>query len=80
MLAPVSKPPSEPARDAVVADELRALRHSLDALIAENADLRRRLELSETARHDLVAQAEHLIHMLDVSRKELREAKGTAKG
>ncbi|MCB9876758.1 MAG: hypothetical protein H6835_04060 [Planctomycetes bacterium] len=73
-------PPSDPAPDAAFAEELRQLRRSLDVLVAENASLRQRLELSESARHDLVAQAEHLIHMLDVSRKELREAKGGAKG
>jgi len=75
MLARVPTPPSDP-----VADELRKLRESLDALIAENAELRRRLELSENARRDLVAQTEQVLHMLDLSRKELRQAKGGAAG
>ena len=78
--------PSLPS-DSGVADELRQLRLSLDglsqrlgALTAENADLRQRLELSETARTDLLAQTEHVIELLADCRREIRELqkKGTA--
>ncbi|MCK5944025.1 MAG: hypothetical protein KAI24_18715 [Planctomycetes bacterium] len=59
-----------------VAAELKQLRASLDALAArvgelaaENRDLRDRLEQSQQARTDLVAQAEHLIHELAKARE-----------
>ena len=78
MLLCVSKPPSDP-----IANELQALRTSIDGLserVGELADdnkhLREQLELSQTARTDLVAQAEHLIHQLAMTRKELRALKG----
>lgn len=78
MLLCVSTPPSDP-----IANELQALRTSIDGLservgelAADNKHLREQLELSQTARADLVAQAEHLIHQLAVARKELRTLKG----
>jgi chromosome segregation ATPase len=78
MLLCVSKPPSDP-----IANELQALRTSIDGLserVGELADdnkhLREQLELSQTARTDLVAQAEHLIHQLAMTRQELRALKG----
>ena len=61
MLLRVSTPPSDP-----IANELQALRKSLDALservgelAADNQQLREQLAQSETARTDLVGQAEH---------------------
>lgn len=78
-----SSDPGEPAALARCADELRALRASLDALgerlarlIDENALLRARLEQSETARRDLVAQVEHVVELLADSRRELRTLQG----
>ena len=75
MLPCVSTPPSDP-----IVSELQALRASLDALsqrvgelAADNQILREQLAQSQAARTDLVAQAEHLIHQLDQSRKEVRE-------
>lgn len=56
-------------------DELGQTQQNTDFL-AENADLHRRLEQSEAARRDLVAQTEHLIELLAVSRKKIRELKG----
>lgn len=80
MLAPVPSPPSDP-----VADELRALRQSIDALAqrveqlaADNQRLREQLAFSQAARSDLTAQAEHLISMLADSRNEIRALKGGA--
>jgi len=80
MLPRVSTPPS----DAIVS-ELQALRQSLDVLsqrvgelAADNKLLREQLAHSETARTDLVAQAEHLIHQLAASRNEVRGLKGEA--
>ena len=59
---------------------LQQMRESIEALAAqvgrlaeENRDLRERLEASQTARTDLVAQAEHLIHALGQSREEVRK-------
>lgn len=82
MLARVPSPPSDP-----VADELRALRQSIDALAqrveqlaADNRQLREQLAFSQAARTDLVAQAEHLISMLADSRNEIRALKGDAAG
>ncbi len=63
------EPPYSPAvTDPAVLEELRKLRASLDALVAENADLCRRLEHSEAARADLLAQAEHLLDLLAKAR------------
>ena len=63
-----------------VAAALQQMRESIEALAAqvgrlaeENRDLRERLEASQTARTDLVAQAEHLIHALGQSREEVRK-------
>ncbi len=63
-----------------VAAELQRMRESIEALAArvgqlaeENAALRSKLELSEAARSDLTAQAEHLIHELGLARQEVRE-------
>lgn len=74
--------PTDPAlaRElARVAAELGQLRASIDGLTervgtltAENATLRARLEHSERARADLVAQTEHIIELLADSRREVR--------
>ena len=42
-------------------------------LAADNQQLRAQLAASQTARDDLMAQAEHLIHELAQSREELRK-------
>lgn len=80
MLPCVSTPLSEP-----IARELQALRQSLEALsqrvgelAQDNQSLREQLAASQAARTDLVAQAEHLIHQLALSRNEVRELKGNA--
>lgn len=77
MLLRVSTPPSDP-----IANELQALRKSLDALnervgelAKDNQQLREQLAQSEAARTDLVGQAEHLIHQLQKSREEVRALK-----
>jgi hypothetical protein len=66
MLRHVPTPPSDS-----IANELQALRISLETLsqrvgeLAEdNKLLREQLAQSQTARTDLVAQAEHLMHQL----------------
>ncbi len=74
--------PTDPAlaRElARVAAELGQLRTSIDSLTervgvltTENAALRGRLEHSERARADLVAQTEHIIELLANSRREVR--------
>lgn len=81
MLPCVSTPPSDP-----FAKELQALRTSIETLservgelAADNQQLRAELAQSQTARTDLVTQTEHLIHQLDVARKELRTLKDEAK-
>lgn len=58
------------------------MRKSIDALAdrvgelaADNTRLRDKLEACNQARADLLAQAEHLIHQLDLSRKEVRACK-----
>jgi chromosome segregation ATPase len=63
-----------------VAAELQRMRESIEALGArvgqlaeENAALRHKLELSEAARSDLTAQAEHLIHELGLARQEVQK-------
>jgi chromosome segregation ATPase len=68
---------STPTPDLVLglqrlADELAALRQALSGLTHENAQLRARLELSEAARRDLSAQAEHLVELLAEARREVR--------
>ena len=78
----MSSLPSDAAAAAALtrfADELAALRASLDtmnqrlaALTDENARLRHRLEQSEAARADLVAQTEHIVELLADSRREVR--------
>ena len=80
MLPRVSTPPSDP-----IAQELQALRQSLDALservgelAQDNKLLREQLAQSQAARTDLVAQAEHLIHQLALSRNEVRKLTGNA--
>ena len=66
-------------------EELRLIRKSIDDLSARvhelahtNQELRQDLEASQTARADLVAQAEHLIHQLAQSREEVRVLKSQA--
>ena len=78
MLPCVSTPPSDP-----ITKELQALRQSIDVLsqrvgdlAKDNERLREQLAQSQTARTDLVAQAEHLIHQLAASRDEVRSLKG----
>lgn len=78
MLINVSTPPSDP-----IVQELQALRASLDALTervgdltTDNAQLRDQLEQSQNARRDLAAQSDHLVHQLDLARKEVRTLKG----
>ncbi len=76
----MTSPSSDPAATAALtrcADELRAMRTSLDALVGENRTLRARLEQSEAARTDLVAQVEHVIELLAESRTALRKLQGT---
>lgn len=77
MLLRVSTPPSDP-----IANELQALRASLDELskrvgelAADNQQLREQLTQSQSARTDLIAQAEHLIQQLAKSREEVRALK-----
>lgn len=55
-----------------LADEVAALRQTLAGLVQENAQLRQRLDGSEAARRDLVAQAEHLVELLAEARREVR--------
>lgn len=57
---------------------LEALGERLSRLIDENSLLRARLEQSETARSDLVAQVEHIVELLAESRRELRALQGKA--
>lgn len=79
-----SPTPDPAATDlARFADELARLSGSVDAmgnrlqgLTDDNAALRARLEQSERARADLLAQTEHLIELLEQSRRELRAAQG----
>lgn len=73
---------SNPAPDPVAA-ELERVRESLDELSArvgqlsaENQELRARLDASQTARADLTAQAEHLVHELGLAREEVRRLQG----
>jgi nitrate/nitrite-specific signal transduction histidine kinase len=54
-----------------VADELAGLSQQLARLTTENATLRARLEQSETARTDLVAQMDHILELLGDSRRQL---------
>ena len=54
------------------------MRVALTALTAENASLRARLEQSETARADLVAQTEQIVEMLAESRREIRTLQAKA--
>ena len=81
MLAAVSKP----LPDQVV-EELRALRSSvenmaqrLEQLAATNDALHARLERSEAARADLLAQSGRLIELLGEARAELRQRGSTAR-
>lgn len=73
IVAPVSPPTNDPGPVLNrLADEVAGLRRTLDGLVRENATLRERLEHSETARRDLVAQTEHIVELLADSRRELR--------
>lgn len=63
-----------------LADEVALLRRELAGLTQENAQLRARLEQSETARRDLVAQAEHLVELLADARREVRALQAKAAG
>lgn len=65
---------------ARITDELQAIRASIDGfgerlgtLANENAALRTRLEHSESARADLLAQTERILELLADARRELRE-------
>ncbi len=83
-------PPDAAAALARIAEELASLKQGVDALAlrferlaGENAELRARLEQSESAREDLLAQAEHVVELLGDSRRQLRAAwqqPGTAPG
>lgn len=42
-------------------------------LLQQNESLQQRLDKSEAARTDLLAQTEHLVRLLDTSRQELRK-------
>jgi len=70
---------SDPAASRI-ADELTGLRQGLEALTQrldrladDNARLQARLDDSETARADLLAQTERLIELLAESRRELAD-------
>ncbi len=83
IVAPVSSPSPDPATHAALtrlADEIAGVRKALAELTAENASLRRRLEQSETARADLVAQTEHIVELLADSRREIRALQAKAPG
>lgn len=74
-----SLPPDAAASLSALADELAALRASLEGLsrrvgelAGDNATLRARLEQSEAARFDLAAQTEHIISLLADARAEIR--------
>ena len=78
MLALVSKPLPDP-----VSEQLQALRTSLDALTARldqlaatNAALHERLERSEAARTDLLAQTTRIVELLAEARVEIRSLRG----
>ena len=78
MLALVSKPLPDP-----VSEQLQALRTSLDALTARldqlaatNASLHERLERSEAARTDLLAQTTRIVELLAEARGEIRGLRG----
>ena len=80
MLALVSKPLPDP-----VSEQLQALRTSLDALTARldqlaatNASLHERLERSEAARTDLLAQTTRIVELLAEARGEIRGLQGSA--
>ena len=75
----MSSLPSDPAALARIAAELTSLRQSVEGmaqqlgqLVATNAALQARLEHSERARADLVAQTEHIVEILADARRELR--------
>jgi hypothetical protein len=83
----VPPPSTDPAATQLnrLADEMAGLRASVDAmgqrlqgLCDDNAQLRSRLEQSERARGDLVVQCEHLIELLEQTRRELQAARGQA--
>lgn len=78
--------PSDPATAALqrLADEMTQLRSAfaamaqrLDALATSNQQLHERLELSERARTDLAAQADHLVELLAEARREVRARGGS---
>lgn len=70
----VSSLPSDPAAAlSRVADELAGLSQQLARLTTENATLRARLEQSEAARADLLAQTERIVELLAEARREVRE-------
>lgn len=78
--------PSDPAAAALqrLADELTQLRvafgamsQRLDSLATSNQQLHERLELSERARADLAAQADHLVELLAEARREVRARGGS---
>lgn len=82
MLAAVSTPLPDP-----VSNELRALRSSLDALTtrldqlaATNTALHDRLERSEAARTDLLAQTTRIVELLAEARAEIRSLRGETAG
>jgi len=80
MLGPVSTPLPDQ-----VSNELRALRSSIDALTARldqlaatNSSLHDRLERSEAARSDLLAQTTRIVELLAEARAEVRSLQGHA--
>lgn len=73
----MSRPSSDPAppaggEPADPTQRLAELTAAIALLQAENADLRTRLQLSEAARTDLVAQFDHVLELLGDSRRQLR--------
>lgn len=76
-------PPDPGDSAAGIQAELGELRRSIEALdgrlgdlTAQNEKLRDRLEHSERARADLLAQTEHVIQLLADARRELRKREG----
>ncbi|MBL8733716.1 MAG: hypothetical protein JNN13_15195 [Planctomycetes bacterium] len=84
----MTPPPPDASQSALmrIADELQGLRERmagmeqrLGHLLQQNTTLQQRLDASEAARSDLLAQTEHLVRLLDTSRQELRKLWAQAK-
>ncbi|MCC7397824.1 MAG: hypothetical protein IT455_12235 [Planctomycetes bacterium] len=84
----MTPPPPDASQSALmrIADELQGLRERmagmeqrLGSLLQQNSTLQQRLDASEAARVDLLAQTEHLVRLLDTSRQELRKLWAQAK-